>query len=80
MMTENDRKLAQSGKGFIDLILGGHEHHSVFERATEKRVCLIKSGSDFHEFSDITVNLINGDVERERVLMDLKRESFHEDP
>ena len=47
MMTENDRKLAESGKGHIDLILGGHEHHSVFEPATENKVCLIKSGSDF---------------------------------
>ena len=35
MDTENDRKLAQSGKGYIDLILGGHDHISLFEDATE---------------------------------------------
>ena len=35
MMTENDRKLAESGKGHIDLILGGHDHESLFEQATE---------------------------------------------
>ena len=35
MDTKNDRKLAQSGKGYIDLILGGHDHISLFEDATE---------------------------------------------
>lgn len=30
-------------------------------------MCLIKSGSDFQEFSDIRVNLIDGTIERESI-------------
>ena len=35
------------------------------------RVTLIKSGSDFEEFSDLTVNL-DGSVKRERVVITTK--------
>jgi len=64
MKNSSDRDLAKSCKGHIDLILGGHDHDSLFEPATEDQVCLIKSGFDFQEFSDIRVNLKDKTVER----------------
>jgi hypothetical protein len=70
MKTSNDRKLAKCGKGHIDLILGGHVHHSIFEEATNEKVCLIKSGYDFQEFSDIKYNFIDKKITRERVFID----------
>ena len=77
METENDRQLALSGKGHIDLILGGHDHISLWEEATENKVTLIKSGYDFQEFSDIKINLKDKKVERTPVVVN---ESFHADP
>lgn len=85
MKTTSDRQLAKSCKGQIDLILGGHDHESIFEEADDK-VTLIKSGQDFQEFSDIKV-IFNGDgttkVERTQVLMDVRnygKEEFSADP
>ena len=82
MKTTSDRKLAKLGKGHIDLILGGHIHQSIFERATKKKVCLIKSGSDFQEFSTIRVNLNTKKLERrrKRILIDEKNKNFIPDP
>ena len=81
MKTSNDRKLAKCGKGHIDLILGGHIHHSVFEDATDETVCLIKSGSDFQEFSDIRYNFISRKIEwRNPILMDVDNKKFTPDP
>jgi 2',3'-cyclic-nucleotide 2'-phosphodiesterase (5'-nucleotidase family) len=71
MKNASDRDFAKSVKGHIDLILGGHDHDPLFEPATEDQVCLIKSGYDFQEFSDIRINLNDGTVERQRVLMDV---------
>lgn len=52
MMKYKDIKLAKSVKG-IDLILGGHDHLIVHEKVNES--VLVKSGSDFRNFSIIQV-------------------------
>lgn len=66
MRSHNDRILAKECQE-INLILGGHDHSSVYERVGQ--VTLIKSGTDFEEFSDITVDLSTGDVLKERVFI-----------
>jgi len=55
MRLPNDRVLAQACQDEVDLILGGHDHSSVFEKVG--KVTIIKSGTDFEEFSDIKINL-----------------------
>ncbi|KAI5630873.1 hypothetical protein NE865_16412 [Phthorimaea operculella] len=52
MRTRNDVKLAE-GCDQIDLILGGHDH--VYEVQTVNGKMIIKSGTDFRQFSRITV-------------------------
>jgi hypothetical protein len=47
--------------------LGGHDHSSVCEKIG--RVTLIKSGSDFEEFSDITVNQETNEVDRKKIMI-----------
>jgi len=47
------------------LILGGHDHLSTFEEIGN--VTLIKSGSDFEEFSDLSVDVLTKKVTHERV-------------
>lgn len=53
MRTPNDIKLAENCNE-IDLILGGHDH--VFEIKHINNKYIIKSGTDFRQFSKITVN------------------------
>ncbi|XP_078365023.1 uncharacterized protein LOC144649408 isoform X1 [Oculina patagonica] len=53
MRGPNDRRLAEKATG-IDLILGGHDHDYFAEKINDVHV--IKSGTDFREFSCITVN------------------------
>lgn len=53
MRTPNDVKLAEQCEE-IDLILGGHDH--VFEVIQINGKYIIKSGTDFKQFSKITVN------------------------
>ena len=57
MMKYNDLKLAKSVKG-IDLILGGHDHLIVHEQVND--TVLIKSGTDFKNFSIIKVHKKGG--------------------
>jgi len=52
MMKYNDIKLANTVKG-IDLILGGHDHLIVHEKIGDSM--LVKSGTDFKNFSIIRV-------------------------
>lgn len=67
MRLPNDRILAEKCQGEIDLILGGHDHSSVFE--TIGKVSIVISGTDFEEFSEIRVDLKTRLVERKRVLI-----------
>ncbi|KAJ8926041.1 hypothetical protein NQ315_009896 [Exocentrus adspersus] len=53
MRTPNDVKLAENCDD-IDLILGGHDH--VYEIRQVNGKYIIKSGTDFRQFSKITVN------------------------
>lgn len=59
MRTPNDIKLAENCNE-IDLILGGHDH--VYEVKHINNKYVIKSGTDFRQFSKITVNFdrLNG--------------------
>ena len=57
MRVDNDRILAEKCQNDIDLILGGHDHSSMHEKIG--KVTLIKSGSDFEEFSDIEIDVIS---------------------
>jgi 5'-nucleotidase len=75
MKTSNDRLLAQNTQGFIDLILGGHDHCSVEEQIGS--VSLIKSGTDFEEFSDVHVDRLT--LKATRKLVRITAE-FDEDP
>ncbi|XP_048576403.1 mannosylglucosyl-3-phosphoglycerate phosphatase [Nematostella vectensis] len=52
MRVPNDCRLAETTPG-IDLILGGHDHH--YEVLKVNGVNIVKSGSDFRQFSHITV-------------------------
>lgn len=54
MRTPNDIKLAENCND-IDLILGGHDH--VYEIKYINNKYIVKSGTDFRQFSKITVNL-----------------------
>lgn len=67
MLLHNDRILAEQCQDEINLILGGHDHISVLE--TIGNVTLIKSGSDFQEFSDLKIDIKSQKVERQRVLI-----------
>ncbi|KAF7278511.1 mannosylglucosyl-3-phosphoglycerate phosphatase isoform X2 [Rhynchophorus ferrugineus] len=53
MRTPNDIKLAESCDE-IDLILGGHDH--VYEIKVVNGKYIVKSGTDFRQFSKITIN------------------------
>ncbi|EFX89030.1 hypothetical protein DAPPUDRAFT_304700 [Daphnia pulex] len=52
MRTPNDLRLAKEVEE-IDLILGGHDHVSEFIEVENR--CIIKSGTDFRQFSEITM-------------------------
>lgn len=52
MRTHNDLNLAKNATG-IDLILGGHDH--VYEITELNGIKIIKSGTDFRQFSKITI-------------------------
>ena len=56
MRLPNDRELAEKVPG-IDLILGGHDHQSISEMNKDTGIPLVKSGTDFEEFSDLTFYL-----------------------
>lgn len=53
MRVPNDIKLLESDIG-VDLILGGHDHHYKVQEHGNK--LLVKSGTDFREFTEITVD------------------------
>merc|ERR1719500_885115 len=53
MRTPNDIRLAENVEG-IDLILGGHDH--VYEKHKVNSKFILKSGTDFRQFSKITLD------------------------
>jgi len=79
MRQPNDTILAEKAVG-IDLILGGHDH--VYSIHTSRGITVLKSGTDFRDFSVITVTLPsstggkpNVDIQRISVTSD-----YEEDP
>lgn len=58
MRMPNDVLLAEGTQGVIDLVLGGHDHSYETKQVGDVFVC--KSGTDFREFTEITVNFDNG--------------------
>ena len=54
MRVHNDRILAENIKD-IDFVLGGHDHIYVAEVSEISGVFLVKSGTDFEDFSDVKV-------------------------
>eukprot|EP00968_Pinguiococcus_pyrenoidosus_P026713 scaffold7328_cov314-Pinguiococcus_pyrenoidosus.AAC.52 len=58
MRVPNDERLAQEGEG-IDLILGGHDHDYVVFQADKSAPLVVKSGTDFREFTPIRAVLKN---------------------
>lgn len=56
MRTPNDVRLAENCND-IDIILGGHDH--VYEIRQVNNKYIVKSGTDFRQFSKITINLDN---------------------
>lgn len=67
MRVPNDRILAQHCQDDVDLILGGHDHSSLCENIG--KVTLVKSGTDFEEFSHITVDMTTREATRKKVLI-----------
>lgn len=62
MMKSNDVKLAKNVKG-IDLILGGHDHLIVHEKVNDS--VIIKSGTDFRNFSILKIYKKDQQVQKE---------------
>lgn len=75
MKTSSDRILAKECHNYFDLILGGHDHLSVDEQVGSIRI--IKSGTDFKEFSDIFIAKEDRKVTRTTVKI---TQSYEEDP
>lgn len=80
MRTPNDMNLAQNCPK-LDIILGGHDH--VYEIVKVNNLHVVKSGTDFRQFSKITMkkSTIDGkphlDVDIERI--DVTTAAFEED-
>lgn len=73
MRVPNDRRLAEEAAG-IDLILGGHDHDYFVQKINGVQV--VKSGTDFREFSCITVSFTSDnkfclDVQRIEITSDI---------
>ena len=57
------------------MILGGHDHCSIHERID--KVTIVKSGTDFEEFSQVSIDVHSREIAREKVLI---TEAFAPDP
>ncbi|XP_069355862.1 mannosylglucosyl-3-phosphoglycerate phosphatase isoform X3 [Maniola hyperantus] len=76
MRTPNDIKLAE-GCNEIDLILGGHDH--VYEVLEVNNKYIVKSGTDFRQFSKININF-GSDIARVEITDVDVNSSYAEDP
>ncbi|XP_045761863.1 snake venom 5'-nucleotidase isoform X5 [Maniola jurtina] len=76
MRTPNDIKLAE-GCNEIDLILGGHDH--VYEVLEVNNKYIVKSGTDFRQFSKININF-GSDIARVEITDVAVSSSYAEDP
>ena len=69
MRVEKDRILAQECEKEIDLILGGHDHMNLFEVYNNGKLAIVKSGSDFKEFSSLEIDLSTRLINHRRVVV-----------
>jgi len=56
MRMPNDRRLAAEVEG-IDLVLGGHDHNYVIDAVEPHGTLVVKSGTDFREFTRLDITL-----------------------
>ncbi|KAK7079008.1 hypothetical protein SK128_013735 [Halocaridina rubra] len=77
MRTPNDIRLAENVDE-IDLILGGHDHVYEIQKINDKYI--LKSGTDFREFSVLTLSEedMNVNVDIEKVVVDSRFEADEE--
>ncbi|CAB9518094.1 venom 5'-nucleotidase [Seminavis robusta] len=61
MRMPNDYKLAEECGGYVDILLGGHDHH--YESTIKNNIRILNSGTDF---SDFTVVQLHGREETPR--------------
>jgi 5'-nucleotidase len=53
MRMPNDYRLAKECAGFIDIVLGGHDHH--YEDTVINNIRILNSGTDFSDFSVVQI-------------------------
>ena len=68
MRTPNDIRLAEQVQG-VDLVLGGHDH--VYEKTLVNNTWVLKSGTDFRQFSKITLDFRESPVSVEIACVDV---------
>ena len=73
MRLPNDQVFVDSVPG-LDLCLGGHDHMYVAEMRESTGAALVKSGTDFEEFSDIQINFGVSQDEADKVIRDKKKD------
>lgn len=54
MRMPNDYRLAEQCGGYIDILLGGHDHH--YEDTVKNNIRILNSGTDFGDFSVVQVS------------------------
>jgi len=57
MRQPNDERLAKEQSGKIDIVLGGHDHSYGIQQTTPHGTFVVKSGTDFRDFTWFTVDL-----------------------
>ena len=70
MRTPNDIRLAENVPE-VDLILGGHDH--VYEKRKVNGTYILKSGTDFRQFSKITLDFKESPVNVEIEAIDVTK-------
>ena len=82
MRIHHDLKFAEQVPG-IDFVLGGHDHFYKFEAVEQKNdkskiVPLVKSGTDFHEFSEINITFDISEVEYNEIAAEIVKADYYE--
>ena len=69
MRTPNDVRLVEEVDE-IDLVLGGHDH--VYEKKMVNGKYILKSGTDFRQFSVLTVDFSGGEEKENKTTVDIE--------
>ena len=62
MRVPNDERLCLEAKD-VDFILGGHDH--IYRAQVENQTLMLKSGSDYMNYSELTITPLSGEVPEE---------------